>query len=642
MSNFPAKALILAAGYGNRLRPLTNALPKPLIPLWNKPLLDHMIDLLIRHGVKEIVVNTHWQPELIKSHLAGVDFGIPIHVSFEPEILGTGGALQPWREFFSDEPFWVVNGDIAAALDLSELLKAFDSLPNQLGTCWVTSVKGPRTVEMDRAGRLTCYRSPDPGIDGTYTFCGIQLLSPRIFSFMPESGFSTLVDLYQRAMSANLFMRGVELSDSYWNDAGTLERYREIHQETKDLARVSLTGGELYDSHYDLLRDQRNAFFCVCADTHCAAGAKGTDSIVLAGSLLGANAVLKSTVVCGGQIDGSINEACCVDVEMLDEPRLQSSAAGIEWDLKSCAFDLIGRRGSNRTFWRGFNRDQRAIFIIDEGGRAENKRYAGHTSLLQSAGVPVPALLYVSDDNTLLVLEDMGDTSLTQKVSTAPQRIEKLYSDVLKAVASFHKMVAVQVAQSQTQLEPGFDRALDSWEHELFETYLLRERLGYDAIPDAVRQELDSIAAALEGGSQTVIHRDLQSSNILYKGRRFAFIDYQGMRLGSPVYDIASLLYDPYVNMTTKCRCKLAADYAALVPEYPDVVELFFKGAVQRLVQSLGAYGRLIDAGQIDFAKYILPGLENLLEAADAAELDGIGALAEELIAREQMRKCGY
>ena len=142
----------------------------------------------------------------------------------------------------------------------------------------------------------------------------------------------------------------------------------------------------------------------------------------------------------------------------------------------------------------------------------------------------------------------------------------------------------------------------------------------------------------MANGRQMVIHRDLQSSNILFKGRRFAFIDFQGMRYGLPSYDIASLLYDPYVKLDSELRCKLAAEYAAMLPECPDVTELFFKGAVQRLVQSLGAFGRLSGLGHDSFGSHILQALENLLEAADAAELDALGGLVEELIAREGMR----
>jgi hypothetical protein len=198
------------------------------------------------------------------------------------------------------------------------------------------------------------------------------------------------------------------------------------------------------------------------------------------------------------------------------------------------------------------------------------------------------------------------------------------------------------VKSEGVELEPAFDLKLYQWEHALFEDHLLKERFGYESLPDDVRKELNAAAEELDKGSRVVIHRDLQSSNILFKGRHFSFIDYQGMRMGSPAYDIASLLYDPYVRIDPKLRCILAAGYLKIMPECPDVVDLFFKGAVQRLVQSLGAFGRLSSLGHTSFEDHIISGLENLLEAADAADMDATGGMVEELIAREGIRKKSY
>ena len=109
----------------------------------------------------------------------------------------------------------------------------------------------------------------------------------------------------------------------------------------------------------------------------------------------------------------------------------------------------------------------------------------------------------------------------------------------------------------------------------------------------------------------------------------FAFIDFQGMRLGAAAYDLASLLYDPYVPLDEKAR-------AALARVYP--VEKLAFGAVQRLVQALGAFGRLASVGQPQFGRHVAPALQNLLAAADEADLDALGAFAEDLIAKEEIR----
>ncbi len=638
MKKLPAKAFVLAAGFGNRLRPLTATLPKPLLPLWGRPLLDRVIEMLRTAGVSEIVVNAHWQADRLKEHLDATDYGVRLHFAPEDEIRGTGGALPPWRDFFALEPFWVVNADIAASIDLKEIASVYDSLPQLLGACWVTAVSGPRTVELDRSGRITSYRSPSPGVEGTYTFCGLQLLSPRIFDFIPQQGFSTLVDAYQNAMCSNLFLKGVTVPGSYWNDAGTIERYRKIHMETKRRFLSDAPGAELYDITCDRLSDKRRTFFCISNRLQIDESVRGIDSVVFGNTVLGSDANLKNSVVQGGEVGGRIECACCVPGSLIGENSVIKAAAALGWQPEICAFDFIGQRGSNRRFWRGFYGKDRAVFIVDDGGRAENQRYADHTRLLAAAGVPVPQLLHRSEDKNTVVLEDAGTMSLADKLAATPGKVREIYSELLVKVAVFHRNATAAVLKSDAELEPSFDLALYQWEHALFAKHLLCDRLGYEKLPEKVECELRDIAVELCGGSRCVIHRDLQSSNILFDRRRCRFIDYQGMRFGSPAYDVAALLYDPYVRVDAALRCRLAAQYAALMPEYADFIALFFKGAVQRLVQCLGAFGRLTGAGHRKFAVHILPALENLLEAADAADLNAVGELAEELIVREQLR----
>ncbi|MDD4102635.1 MAG: sugar phosphate nucleotidyltransferase, partial [Kiritimatiellae bacterium] len=209
MSNLPAKALVLAAGLGERLRPLTLQSPKPLLPLWGVPLLGRILDMLEAWGVREVAINLHWRPEMIRQYLAGRESDLLVRFSHEPEILGTGGALRPLRSFLEDGPFWVVNSDIvAAALDSAPLLSALKA-GNGLAAAWLEPKKGPRTVEADRKGRVTCFRSPTPGVPGTFTFCGAQVVSPRVFDFLPENKVCSIIEAYERAMEQGVFVDGV-------------------------------------------------------------------------------------------------------------------------------------------------------------------------------------------------------------------------------------------------------------------------------------------------------------------------------------------------------------------------------------------------------------------------------------------------
>ena len=202
------------------------------------------------------------------------------------------------------------------------------------------------------------------------------------------------------------------------------------------------------------------------------------------------------------------------------------------------------------------------------------------------------------------------------------------YVKVVEALAKFNALDA-----SELSLEPQFDADLWRWERDLFKEHCLGTRYALEC-PKAVEDELQNVASLLEREPKALVHRDFQSTNVLWKGGEPVFIDFQGMRLGPAAYDLASLLYDPYVKLTEGERRALAKLYAKASGR-EDIVKILPYAAVQRLVQCLGAYGRLASVGQPQFGKHVLPALENLLAAADEAGLDAIGALAEDLIARE-------
>jgi len=125
----PRKALVLAAGFGTRLRPLTWRTPKPLLPIWGVPLLARTLRRLESWGVEEIFINTHWRQKTIEAYLAKQTFNARVTAVYEPEILGTGGALRPLKEHLGKKPFWLVNGDIVFSLDPAPLLEKFGAQP---------------------------------------------------------------------------------------------------------------------------------------------------------------------------------------------------------------------------------------------------------------------------------------------------------------------------------------------------------------------------------------------------------------------------------------------------------------------------------------------------------------------------------
>ena len=542
------KAVVLAAGHGTRLRPFTCATPKPLMPVWGETMLARIVSLLRERGVDDIVVNAHHLNEQVRTwtdnyrrNAQTVGDKVRIKLSYEPEILGNGGVLNPLREWIGEEPFYLVSSDIVME-NVPDLAAKFESIHSSsvLGCCLVTEA-GPRTVEVEPESKfVTCWKSPDPGVDGTFTYCGFAILRPEILKYVKPDGFSSIVTAYEKAMMEGKFVKAVRSDDLLWEDAGTIQRYIDLNRDGED-----------------------NAF--------------------------------------------------------ADIPQIKATGAT---NVK-----FLGARGSERVF---FGCDQGIVVLYDDGNRDENGKYPGHARWLRAHGIPVPEIL--ADIPTMKTMM-MSNAGVERKMSLDE------YAKVVKTLAKFN---ALGAEDALPDLLPPFDDETWEWERNLFAKYCLGVNFRME-MPEAVRKELEGVAEVLEREPKALVHRDFQSTNVLWKGENLAFIDFQGMRLGPAAYDLASLVYDPYVKLSDDARRALVALYAKEAGR-EDFVKILPFAAVQRLAQCLGAYGRLASVGQPQFGKHVVPALVNLLDAADRAGLDATGALAEDLIARANKKahaECG-
>jgi len=596
-ANEVKKAVVLAAGLGTRLRPLTLVAPKPLLPMWGVPMLERILAMLEKWGVEEIAVNAHWQAEKVRQYVHGRKGTAKVTVAEEPEILGTGGVLNPLRYFLGTEPFWLVNGDIVVEdLDPQAIVDAYAKSGNFAG-CWMSEAFGPRTIEADYDGRICNWKSEVAGDDGTYTYCGVALLGPQVLEAVKPEGFSSIVQAYEKAMmESGRLVVGADPDGAFWADCGTLESYLETH-------------AALNPERFD---ENPNVFF---------PGVKLLESADLGGC-----------VVTGGLVGGTFETTALVGIDQIGDVRLSALVKELGWKPEDVAGEFLGARGSDRSFWRLVYGDDRAIAIeYDDAKRPENARYAHHARLLAEAGVPVPKVLADLPERKVLALEDLDGDSLEERAAVKGTKLVQLYTPVVKALRTMHEKGTELALREEGQvLEPAFGPELYRWEHELFENFCVKERYGYERLPDEVRADLEAVAAELNGQRPVLVHRDFQSSNVLFReDGSFAFIDFQGMRLGAAAYDLASLLYDPYAPLAD-------SDRQALAKLYP-VNKLAF-GAVQRLVQALGAFGRLASVGQPQFERHIPRALANLLAAADEADLDALGGFVEDLIAKEEIR----
>jgi len=228
--------MVLAAGLGTRLRPLTNEITKPMVPVLDRPVMAHILDLLDRHGFDSVIANLHYFPESIEQY-----FGTRLSYRFEPELLGTAGGVRGCADFFEGESFVVISGDALTDIDLS----AFAARHREAGgiaTLAVKKVSDTReygVVLHDREGRITGFQekpSPEEALSDLGN-CGIYMFEPEIFDYFPERPFVDWAqDVFPALLVGDVPFHIHEVRE-YWNDVGSLA---ELRQGTFDALRGEL------------------------------------------------------------------------------------------------------------------------------------------------------------------------------------------------------------------------------------------------------------------------------------------------------------------------------------------------------------------------------------------------------------------
>ena len=221
----PKTAMIMAAGLGKRMRPLTATKPKPLIEVAGKPLLDHVLDHLRTAGVRKVVVNVHYLADSVEAHLANVARGLEVVFSDErDQLLETGGGLIKAAPLIDADPFLAVNSDnfwVDGPADTLKLLAShwdderMDALLLLVPLARAENHRGMGDFHMDRAGRL---RRRDRSRVAPFVFTGIQMLSKRLLRDAPEGPFSTNI-LWNRAIEEGRCFGAVH--QGLWFDVGT-------------------------------------------------------------------------------------------------------------------------------------------------------------------------------------------------------------------------------------------------------------------------------------------------------------------------------------------------------------------------------------------------------------------------------------
>ena len=230
--------MILAAGLGSRLRPLTTHLPKPLVPILNRPLLGYLIRQVRQAGIHEIAINLHYRGEQIRSWLGrGEQLGVEVTYSEEAELLGSAGGVQRMRQFFGNEPVLIVHGDILFDVDLSAVIQYHLSR-----AALATIVLHPAhhrynygKIKVNAHGQIAQFVDQQlPWVSGPLTetlFTGVQILDPAVLDAISMAGVSALTtDVYPALLRNPSRLYGY-LMHGYWSDIGTPRRYWETNMD---------------------------------------------------------------------------------------------------------------------------------------------------------------------------------------------------------------------------------------------------------------------------------------------------------------------------------------------------------------------------------------------------------------------------
>jgi NDP-sugar pyrophosphorylase family protein len=237
------KAMILAAGFGTRLFPLTIDRTKPAIPFLGKPLVGYVAEYIAKFGFKDIVVTLHHQPESVQKALGdGSRFGVRINYTLEePEILGTGGGLLNARHLFENETVLVVNGKIITDIDIAAAVETHKKSGAVATMVLKENAKRERFTEIfTRDGQVTGFgnfpepltpeqiANPQSQIQNPLMFTGIYLLEPRVFEYIPPGVYSDIVTVFFRRAIEEGERVAAHVTDGKWFELSTIPRYLDI------------------------------------------------------------------------------------------------------------------------------------------------------------------------------------------------------------------------------------------------------------------------------------------------------------------------------------------------------------------------------------------------------------------------------
>lgn len=288
-----------------------------------------------------------------------------------------------------------------------------------------------------------------------------------------------------------------------------------------------------------------------------------------------------------------------------------------KFGMKNPAVSPVGEQGSDRKYFRVSDEKFFYILMLYGNEKQENGYFFHIRDFLSKIDVAVPYIYSYNPDKNLIVLEDLGDENLCSAIENSSDNDKKnLYRKIIDGAVKIYTVGAKEYMKNPFVTAAPFDYELYKWEYTYFADNYLKLYRKISCPPDNLICEMDNLAKTLSYMKNSIIHRDLQSKNIIIKDRKPYFIDFQGLRPGLPEYDIASLLFDPYVDLDESIIRDLFDYYCNKMLTGEPLVHMqtrFFLCGIQRLMQALGAFCFLgLIKGKNGFLQYISPAEKKL------------------------------
>ena len=283
-----------------------------------------------------------------------------------------------------------------------------------------------------------------------------------------------------------------------------------------------------------------------------------------------------------------------------------------KFNMNSPVLSELAEQGSDRQYFRISNDEKSFVLMLYGDEKRENTYFFHIQQFLSRIKVNVPYIHYYDPDKKLILMEDLGDKNLYSLIKKGSYKLSKtFYEKIIDQAVNIYTLGVEQYKKETFVTEQPFDYDLHKWEYTYFlDNYVKAYRkISYPL--DNLVNELDNLAKTLSIMEKSIIHRDFQSKNIIIKDNQPYFIDFQGLRPGLPEYDMASLLFDPYVDLDENFINDMFAYYCRKMRTGEPSVHLetrFLLCAIQRLMQALGAFCFLgLVKGKTDFLSYISP-----------------------------------